>query len=233
MTGQRCDSPAALVTAVCDAIVQSLATALQARGRAVLAVSGGRSPLPLFEALRTQPLDWSHVAVTLVDERCVPPDHADSNTALVRQHLLQGPAAAAHFVPWFDALPAGTLDDAALDTLARAAGARVTAGAWPIDVAVLGMGEDGHTASLFPGAPGLARALQDSGPVAWTRPLTAPHARLTLTLPALLAARELLLPLSGPAKQGVFEQARARADERLPVSLLLHQAHTPLRVWLA
>ena len=110
-----------------------------------------------------------------------------------------------------------------VDALAHAASQRLATQPWPLDVAVLGMGEDGHTASLFPGAAGLAQALHASGPVAWTRPLNAPHARLTLTLPALLATRELVLPLLGPAKLRVYQQARLHADDHLPISLLLHQ----------
>ena len=95
------------------------------------------------------------------------------------------------------------------------------------------MGEDGHTASLFPHAGGLSQALHASGPVAWTRPLNAPHARLTLTLPALLATRELVLPLIGPAKLRVYQQARLSEDDTLPISLVLHQHTTPVQVWLA
>ena len=232
MKEHACNSAAELAWQLADTIAQSLHLAINLRGHAVLAVSGGKSPIALFAALRVLPLEWKRVTVLLVDERCVPHDHADSNTALVRTHLLQGPAAAASFVPFFDTLPA-TLDDAALEALADQANTRLAAQPWPLDVAVLGMGEDGHTASLFPGAAGLAKALHGSGPVAWTRPLNAPHARLTLTLPALLATRELVLPLLGPAKLRVYQQARLSEDDELPISLVLHQHQTPVRVWLA
>ena len=79
-------------------IADALQHAIGQRGRALLAVSGGKSPIALFERLREQALDWRAVTVILVDERCVPHEHTDSNTALVRQHLLQGPAAAARFL---------------------------------------------------------------------------------------------------------------------------------------
>ncbi len=232
MNQHPCNTPAELAQRLAAWTGLRLHQAIAGRGHAVLAVSGGRSPVPLFHALRAQPLDWSRVSITLVDERCVPPDHPDSNTALVREHLLQQGAAAATFVPWFDDLPA-TLDDAALQALADAASQRLATQPWPWDLAILGMGEDGHTASLFPHAGGLSQALHASGPVAWTRPLNAPHARLTLTLPALLATRELVLPLIGPAKLRVYQQARLSEDDTLPISLVLHQHQTPVQVWLA
>ena len=232
MNQHPCNTPAELAQRLAAWIGLRLHQAIEQRGHAVLAVSGGKSPVPLFEALRAQPLDWSRVSITLVDERCVPHDHPDSNTALVRAHLLQQGAAAASFVPWFDALP-DPLDDKALQALADAASQRLAREPWPWDLAILGMGEDGHTASLFPHAPGLQQALHASGPVAWTRPLNAPHARLTLTLPALLATRELVLPLIGPAKLRVYQQARLSEDDTLPISLVLHQHQTPVQVWLA
>ncbi len=227
-----CNSAAELAWQLAETIAQGLHAAINQRGHAVLAVSGGKSPIALFEALRVLPLEWQCVTVLLVDERCVPHDHADSNTALVRRHLLQDAAAAATFVPFFDTLP-DTLDEPALIRLVDAANRRLATQPWPMDMAVLGMGDDGHTASLFPGAPGLNQALYSSGPVAWVRPATAPHARLTLTLPALLATRELALSISGARKLAVFQQARLGADESLPVSLILNQHQTPVSVWLA
>jgi 6-phosphogluconolactonase len=232
MKEHACNSAAELAWQLADTIAQRLQLAINLRGHAVLAVSGGKSPIALFEALRVLPLEWQRVTVLLVDERCVPHDHADSNTALVRQHLLQDAAAAATFVPFFDTLP-DTLDEPALIRLVDAANRRLATQPWPMDMAVLGMGDDGHTASLFPGAPGLNQALYSSGPVAWVRPATAPHARLTLTLPALLATREIAMSISGASKLAVFQQARLGADESLPVSLILNQHQTPVSVWLA
>jgi 6-phosphogluconolactonase len=224
-------SPADLARGLAAHLAHQLRTALSERGHALLAVSGGKSPIALFQALREQPMDWDKVDVILVDERCVAHDHADSNTALVRQHLLQGQAAAAGLTPFFDAVPE-PLDDAALDKLVRHANRRLAKMHWPIDVAVLGMGEDGHTASLFPESPGLETALRSSGPLAWVRPVTAAHARLTLTLPALLASRELVLSIAGEAKHAVYREALQQADPALPVSLVLHQHQTPVNVWL-
>lgn len=212
-------------------LANSLREAIAARGHALLAVSGGKSPIALFESLRQQPLNWASVSVILVDERCVAHEQADSNTRLVRQHLLQDQASAATLTPFFDSL-ADPLDSAALDRLVNEANERISKLHWPIDVAVLGMGEDGHTASLFPGAPGLETALNSRGPLAWVRPSTAPHARLTLTLPTLLASRELVLSIGGEAKLAVYREALRQAKPALPVSLVLHQHQTPVSVWL-
>lgn len=221
-------TPAAIAAHIADA----LHAAIAARGQASLAVSGGKSPIPVFEALRVQDLDWSQVTVVLVDERVVPQDHADSNTALVRRHLLQGAAAAAHFVPFFGELPA-QFNAEVLDALVADAESRIAGLPWPLDVAVLGMGEDAHTASLFPGAAGYARAIATDQRLAWVVPDTAPHARLSFTLSALLAARELLLSIAGDTKLVVYRQAALSRDEALPISLVLHQDQAPLSVWIA
>ncbi len=220
-------------------IGQALELAMALRGQATLAVSGGRSPVPLFEALRQLPLAWARVQVMPVDERCVPPLHADSNAALVRRHLLQEHAIGARFVPFFDALPDApeALDTRDLDELARAASRRM-APLLPADVVVLGLGEDGHTASLFPDAPGTAQALATAEPVAWTRPTRAPHARLTLSLTALRGAGLLELPLCGAVKQTVYRQAmQSPVSPDRPLSLLrcgsTDRPPPPLHVWLA
>ena len=158
-------TPAAIAAHIADA----LRAAITARGQASLAVSGGKSPIPMFEALREQDLDWSQVSIVLVDERVVPRDHADSNTALVARHLLQGKAAAARFVPFFREL-APLFNAEVLDALVQDAETRIASLHWPLDVAVLGMGEGrAHRldvpwrAGLRPGhryrpAPGLGRA---------------------------------------------------------------------------
>lgn len=224
-------SGASVTAQLSQHIAASLQLAIGQRGRALLAVSGGKSPIALFECLREQALDWRAVTVILVDERCVPHDHADSNTALVRQHLLQGPAAAARLVPFFDELPAGDLNDEALSDLARRSNERLADLDWPLDVGILGMGEDGHTASLFPHAPGLDVALSTPEAVAWVRPSTAPHARLTLTLHALRSARELHLSIAGETKRTVLAQAQQGIDPEHPVSYVLQAGAAPVHVW--
>lgn len=224
-------SGASVTAQLSQHISDALRHAIGLRGRALLAVSGGKSPIVLFERLREQALDWRAVTVILVDERCVPHDHPDSNTGLVRQHLLQGHAAAARFVPFFDELPAGELNDDVLNDLAYRSNERLADLAWPLDVGILGMGEDGHTASLFAQAPGLDVALKTQDAVAWVRPPHAPHARLTLSLHALRSARELHLSIAGEAKRAVLARAQAGIVAEHPISYVLQSGAAPVHVW--
>jgi len=210
-------------------VAQCLRSAIEARGVALLAVSGGRSPMGMFARLRTMDVDWPHVVVTLADERWVSENHADSNAALVRRHLLQGAAAQARFVPLVNDAP----DPHAGQPACEQALAELPL---PFDCVVLGMGEDGHTASLFPDAPELAQAIARAPDANLSlcgavTPGQAPHARMTLTLHALVHRnRQLILAISGSTKRQVYEQARALATQDLPVSLLLHQDECPIDV---
>jgi 6-phosphogluconolactonase len=235
--------PPTVIQALAQDIAQRLTAAVAARGVALLAVSGGKSPVALFEALAAHPLLaklWPQVTVLLVDERCVPFAHPDSNARMVREHLLQGAAAAAHWVPlvdgdWAPLAPGQAMSDA--QQLQELAETRLAALPWPLDVVVLGMGLDSHTASLFPGAPGLDAALTTPARCAWVMPDAernqAHHPRITLSLTSLLAARHLCLPLSGAAKHRVYAKALAGATPERPISLLLCQTHNPVAVWLS
>jgi 6-phosphogluconolactonase len=220
--GYQYETPALMAEALAQRVAEGLREAVQERGRALLVVSGGRSPVPFFECLARQELPWSKVQVSLADERWVPPSHADSNEALVRRHLLQGPAAQATMLGLYH--PAESLEEAA-----RLAGQAV-AGLPPIDVLVLGMGDDGHTASLFPGSANLPAALDPACPqrvLAMHAP-SAPHERLSLTLPALTDAHLQLLAIQGPGKLATLERAlQPEAVEALPIRALLRP---PLQV---
>lgn len=218
---------ATLSAALADRVAAILRHAIGQRGRASLVVSGGRSPLPFLRALGQRKLDWSRVTVTLADERWVPPDHPDSNAGLVKSSLLEGEAAVATFIPLYggESTPEAGL---------AACEARLRDVPRPFDVVVLGMGEDGHFASLFPGIEGLDQLLANSGPaLAATVPPGAPHARMTLGTSALLAARKVILQISGPAKRAVIEQAAGGEGGRLPVATLLRQTSTPIYVFFS
>ena len=155
-------------------LAANLAAAIAGRGLASLVVSGGKSPIRLFELLRAENLDWSRVCVALADERWVEPSDPDSNEKLVRDVLLKESAAAARFIGLKNGAPTPDLGAvSAWETFARVPR--------PFDAVVLGMGDDGHTASLFPGSPNLARALNPAavaGCVGMHSPV-APHPRLS------------------------------------------------------
>ena len=216
-------------------IAQRLAAAIQARGLAVLSLSGGKSPVALFEALRVIDIDWSRVRITLVDERCVPCSHPDSNALLVQTHLLQDLAAKAQLVFM---VTSATEPLGAPTEQARAAGMALSS-AGIADVLVLGMGADGHTASLFPEAPNLADALDMGNTQTCVAmalknpPANAPYARITQTLAQILSARHIVLPLTGTDKFNTLQQAWNQATPALPISFVLQQTHTPVAIWLA
>ena len=225
---------AALPALLAQDIATRLQAAIQARGQALLVVSGGKSPMALFEALRVLPIAWAQVTITLADERCVPNTHADSNALLVRTHLLQDLAAAAHLVPM-------VADDLPLTTpaaMAQAATRRMRA-LGDADVLVLGMGTDGHTASLFPDAPNLPLAMDLMQSAACVGielndpPANAPYARITQNLSMLLSARHIVLPISGDDKRAVLALAKAAPSLALPISKILHQDRTSVTLWLA
>lgn len=215
--------------ALAASVASDLRAAVQSRGGAVLALSGGTTPKRFLQRLAEQALEWDKVTVTLVDERWVGPENERSNARLIRECLLDGtPAAAAHFLPLYRDTPQ---PEDALPELER----RFEALAPDFDVIVLGMGTDGHTASFFPGGDHLATAM-DPGTTARVLPMHAPgagEARVTLTLPMLLAARRLYLHIEGQAKRDVLDRALAGidADAALPVSAVVAQAPRPVSVF--
>jgi len=217
----------ALVAALAGEIKVDLEEAIAARGAASLVVSGGKTPARLFERLHDEKIDWPRTWVTLVDERWVETTSEDSNERLVREHLLVGPAAAAHFVGLQN--PAVT-PEAGADWVTRA----LTRVPHPFDVVVLGMGQDGHTASLFPGSMALARGLDPAAPPACiaVNALAAPHARVSLNLAALLDSRRIVLHIEGDAKWAVYQRARTPgAPAELPIRAVLQQKEVPVDVY--
>jgi 6-phosphogluconolactonase len=215
-----------LESEVASDIAAQLADAITARGQASLLVSGGHSPAGLFERLRRQALDWSRVSIALVDERWVEPTDPGSNERMVREALLRDGAAAARFFGLKNPAPSPELGAAA----AWDASARIPR---PVDVTLLGMGDDGHTASLFPSSPNLKRALDPESPagyIAMWSP-SVPHARLSLNLSALLDSRRVLLFLLGEAKLRTYDAACGPGPvEEMPVRGVLRQERVPVEV---
>lgn len=215
--------------ALCQHILEGLQRAIDNQGAAVLVVSGGRTPRALFQRLSEQPLAWQHVLVTLADERWVPPQHEDANERLVRRYLLQNQAARARFISLVSAAKSAHQGQAEVEQRLSALPPRVT-------LSILGMGDDGHTASFFPAAQELPQALAPPPGVrcAAVTPPLAPHQRLTLTLPRLLDSEEILLHLCGQAKLPVLQRAlEAGAVDAMPVRAVLRQSRTPVGIYWA
>lgn len=215
--------------ALADALAQATAAALEARvkahGRAMLAVSGGTTPILFFEALSQVNLDWSRVVVTLVDERWVPEDNSRSNAALVRRHLLVAHAAKAQFVPLYNGAATAEQGRAERESV-------LSTQPLPLAASVLGMGEDGHTASFFPGGDHLSAALNPESE-RLLETMTAPGAgepRITLTLPVLQKADFLALHIEGERKREVLTRAQGQGTEaEMPVRAVLRR--NPFVYW--
>jgi len=207
-------------------VAAQLGAAIAARGLASLVVSGGRSPVRMFEHLRTSTIDWSRVWVALADERWVEPSDPASNERLVRDVLLREAAAAARFT--------GLKNGCATPELgAGRAWSTFDGVPRPFDVVVLGMGDDGHTASLFPDSPNLMSALAAGGAAGCAGMVApaAPAARLTLNLAALLDSRWIVILITGESKWRTYIAAeQPGAVERMPVRAVLRQQRTPVEV---
>ena len=223
---KRYPEPEALANQLASDVAANLALAIAQRGVASLVVSGGNSPVKLFERLRIQALDWSRVCVALADERWVDPSDPASNETLVRKNLLRDRAAAARFTGLKNSAPSPDLGaGAAWETFARVPR--------PFDATVLGMGDDGHTASLFPHSPHLHTALDPDGAAACVGMVapTHPQARISLNLAALLDSRRIYLLLLGDAKWRTFTAASGSGPiEDMPVRAVLRQERTPVEV---
>ncbi len=223
------------VQGLANHIAEQLREALHQRGRAVFSVSGGRSPMALFECLSRADLDWARVSVTLVDERQVSEDHPASNARLVRQHLLQDRAAAAQLVSM---VGSQTPSQAAgwHDLAAQVSDRLLALG--PADVTLLGMGMDGHFASWFSQAPEVAQGLNLDQNLACLAvhlphpPPEAPFDRLSQTLAHLAKSRLCVLPITGAEKQHAWAQACANPGLQWPVSVWLSMTSTPLLLWI-
>ena len=220
----------ALARQLAGDLANRMRSSIEARGRVCIAVSGGKTPVPFFQALAQEKLPWNQVLVTLVDERWVDETEPASNARLVRQYLLQGEAAQAYFLP---------LKNQASDPVAgfMECENRLHEQIRRLDYAVLGLGSDGHTASWFPHSQALGKAMGSTN-AAWCCPvMDAPEHqhRMTLTWNLLSDCRHIFLHFEGEDKDAVFSRAEAPADihdnARMPVRTLLTQSDVPLSIY--
>ncbi len=215
--------------AVAASCAGALRSSIHSDGHASLMLSGGSSPVRTFERLSARPIDWSSVTVGLVDERWVAPDDPDSNERLVREHLFQGHAAAAEFVPMKTSAPMPA--EAAADRSAAYA-----PHCDPVTFVLLGMGLDGHTASWFPGVAGL-EDLFDPPDGRCVAAIEAPGAtvpqRMTLTGPAIVTAQHGALLVFGEKKRAVLDAAELNDPLQCPIRFAIDGLGERLAVYWA
>ena len=227
-TDHKCASSAELAQELAVAVASALRVGLQARGRASVALSGGKTPLRFFDALSREKLDWANVYVTLADERWVPATSERSNTKLVLEHLLINAAKSAHYISLYADAPTPELGMSEVTS-------GLAALPLPFDAVVLGMGDDGHTASWFPQGDHLTQALDMSSKLALVpmRAPAAPEARITFTAPVLLGANQLFLHFETAPKRAVFDQACSGDDVmKMPIrAALLAKRERPVQVY--
>lgn len=213
----------ALYDAAASTIVEALTTAVAEHGLAGFAATGGSTPAPVYDRLATLTAPWDKVMVTLTDERWVPPTDPSSNEGLVRRHLLRGRAAGAGFSPlYFEGV---SHEEAALKAQAGVASAT------PFGAVLLGMGPDGHFASLFPGSPVLARGLDpESDRLVLAVPPGDPAPdipRISLTFQALTQSALIVLLITGQAKRALLD---GEVDPTLPIAAILNQDRAKVRI---
>jgi 6-phosphogluconolactonase len=206
-----------MMLALADRLAGDLVSALRTQERVCFSVPGGTTPGPVFDMLAAQDLDWGRVSVVLNDERWVDEDSPRSNTALIKKRLFVSKASAATLIPLYAPAPTpedkiGALCDGLLPHL-------------PISVLLLGMGEDMHTASLFPGADTLAAALADDAPPLMAmRADAAGEPRITLTAPVLRGALASHILITGAAKRAAIERAAGLSPQEAPIACVLGQS---------
>lgn len=220
------DSVEQLNSCFAQKICDLLEAGIKQNGRASLVVSGGRTPIGLFAALSSAEIPWGQVDVTLADERWVDGSNDASNAKLVRNHLMVNNAAAANFVGL------KTEHQNAEEGVEQCT-TNLEAMQTPFDVLILGMGEDGHTASLFPCSAQIHAGLdlESGNKYLAVQPTTAPNQRMSLTLPALLNSKHTFLHLTGETKKQVLLDALAGQDESaMPIRAVVNRGNVEL-VW--
>lgn len=213
--------------AAANRITDALRRRLDAQKSASLVVSGGTTPVQCFAELSTQDIDWQRVGVLPSDDRCVPADHEDSNERLIRENLLVGKAAAADMLPYHT-------EGMSVEERCHELNRDIRFVPFPFACSLLGMGSDGHFASLFPDADNLEDGLdlESSTLCIPVKTQASPYLRVSLTLSALSRSDEIVLLFFGEDKRAVYEDALNNNDQ-LPVSRLLLQKRAPVHTYWA
>ncbi len=224
----------AMIGALEAECVAALKLAIEERGEATFMVSGGSTPEPLYKSLSLVDLPWESVYVALVDERWVGFEHDKSNEAFIVKHLMQNKAVAANLIGMKNT--AETAEEGLADCEAT-----YQQLAQPFDITILGMGSDGHTASLFPHASGLNAALTPESTELCAAIMAHPSEvtgtiteRMTLSLAGLLQSKALILLITGDEKLAVLRKAQAGSDiHEMPIRAVLQQQTVPVKVYWA
>lgn len=207
-------------------IIMSLSEGIKTNNKASMLLSGGTTPGPLYKIMSQTDLEWEKVFFAPTDERWVEPDHSDSNEKLIRETLIQNQAYKAHYIGL--KTPSTTPDmgqiesEELIDKMPR-----------PFDIVLLGMGTDGHTASLFPGVKDAIKAMDENNDqlCAAIKRGDGEVDRMTMTLNCLLNSKKVILFFYGNEKIAVYEKAKKVKTLSLPVSYLLHQNKTPIELY--
>ncbi len=217
-----------LIGALTQFVIDELAQGINERGQSSMLLSGGTTPGPLYEKLSVADLDWEKVWFAPTDERWVEPDHEDSNERLIRNTLLQNNAKMANYIGLKSA--GETPEEGQSETEEKLSKLPL-----PIDIVLLGMGEDGHFASLFPNLPDTEKAM-DSACSTLCHPVRRGDSdvdRMTITLNGILNARHIVLLCFGSNKLEVFDRANGEVNKSLPISVLLAQNDVPVSLYWA
>ena len=216
-----------LLDALCKKIKEHLQSAISQKVFATLIVSGGKTPIALFKKLSTLKIEWQKVTITLADERWVKTQNEDSNQKLVKDHLLQNEASLAKFIG-LKTSHKNAYD--AIDVVNK----NISDIPKPFDLTILGMGEDAHTASLFPDAKELDEALFSTNPTSAITPPKGKYERITLSLKTILDTKLIILHIEGENKYRVYKEViQNKKDKKRPISFILKQQKTPVEVYYA
>jgi 6-phosphogluconolactonase len=223
------DDSEVMLDSLADFVAQQLTHALMQQSTANMVVSGGSTPKPLYTRLQRKDEDWSKVTITLSDERWVSPTDPQSNQKMIQETLLMGLAGRAALVPLLTSHEEPARAEAVvaqrLNTLSK-----------PYNLTLLGMGTDGHIASLFPDSPEIEAGFESTQPCIGVYPKKTETPRMSLTLQELLNSQRIVLLITGQDKWDVYQKALSDLDGdalSLPVRALLAQKRVPVQIFWA